>query len=248
LWRTGDAGVPRILLAKWKSYPIPVREAVLAGFFASPELLRQLLDAVEDRRVEPSTLGRARINQLTRSRDEIVKKRAQTLLAKVLPPERKSILDRYRPALMMKGDPFKGKEVFRTNCASCHKIGDMGVEVGPDLVNLATRRSKGFLMADIVDPNANIAAGFEEYLIETTDGRTLSGIIASDSATTVRLKRKEGAEDTVLRSNIANLRTSTVSAMPEGLEENIGVADMADLLEYLKSLRHKPPTSGASAH
>jgi putative membrane-bound dehydrogenase-like protein len=240
LWRTGDASVPGMLLAQWKIYPVPVREAVLAGFFANRQLLTQLLDAVGDRRVEPSTLGRARINQLTRSRDETVKKRARTLLAKVLPPDRKSVLDRYRPSLTMKGDLFKGKEVFRTHCASCHKIGDLGVEVGPDLVNLATRRSKGFLVADIFDPNANIAAGFEEYLVETTDGQSLTGIIASDSATTVTLRRKEGAEDTVLRANIANLRASAVSAMPEGLEESISIPDMADLLEFLKSLGRSP--------
>ena len=71
LWRTGDAGVPGMLLARWKTYPVPVREAALAGFFANRQLLPQLLDAVEDRRVEPSTLGRTRINQLTRSRDEM---------------------------------------------------------------------------------------------------------------------------------------------------------------------------------
>ena len=240
LWRTEDQGVPRLLLTKWKVCPVPVREAVLAGFFADPKLLMQLLDAVEDGRVEPLSLGRTRITQLTRSRDEMVAKRARTLLAKVLPADRKSVLDRYRPSLTMKGDAAKGKEVFRANCASCHKIGDIGVGVGPDLVNLATRRSKGFLIADIFDPNANIAAGFEDYLVETTDGETFTGIMASDSATSVTLKRKEGAEDTVLRANIANLRASDVSAMPEGLEESISIADMGDLLEFLKNLGRSP--------
>ena len=64
--------------------------------------------------------------------------------------------------------------------------------------------------------------------------------MASDSATSVTLKRKEGAEDTVLRANIANLRASDVSAMPEGLEESIRIADMADLLEFLKNLGRSP--------
>jgi putative membrane-bound dehydrogenase-like protein len=248
LWRTNDARVPSLVLAKWKIYPSPVRDFILARFFASPDRLTQLLDAVEDGRVEPSTLGRARLTQLTRSRDDVIRKRAQALLRKVLPADRTGVLDRYRPALTLKGNLARGREVFRTNCASCHRIGDLGVDVGPDLVNLAARRSKGFLVADIVDPNANIVAGFEEYLVETTDGRTLSGIIASESATTVRLKRKEGAEDTVLRANIANLRTSAVSAMPEGLEENISVPDMADLLEFLKNVRQRPPPSQSSGH
>ena len=131
LWHTGDARVPGMLLEKWKAYPVPVREAVLAGFFADPKLLMQLLDAVEDRRVEPLTLGRTRITQLTRSRDEVVTKRARTLLAKVLAPDRQSVLNRYRPALTLKGDLLKGKEVFRANCASCHKVATLRVVVGP---------------------------------------------------------------------------------------------------------------------
>src|SRR4029453_7528884 len=75
LWRTGDTSVPGLLLTKWKVCPVPVREAVLAGFFADPKLLMPLLDAVEDGRLEPLSLGRTRITQLTHARDELVAKR-----------------------------------------------------------------------------------------------------------------------------------------------------------------------------
>jgi putative heme-binding domain-containing protein len=236
LWRTGDARVPGMLVAKWRTSPAPVREAALAGFFASPARLGELLDAIQAGRIDPPTLGRARIAELTRSRDARVRARAEVLFARALPADRKSVIDRYRPALTRAGDAAPGRAVFRTHCAGCHRIGDLGVAVGPDLVNLAMRRSRGVLMADILDPNQSIAAGFEEYRIETTDGRTLTGVMASDSATAVVLRRKEGAEDTVLRASIASLRLSTVSAMPEGLEEDLSVADLSDLLAYLKGV------------
>jgi putative heme-binding domain-containing protein len=109
-------------------------------------------------------------------------------------------------------------------------------EVGPDLVNLGGRLTKGYLLTQILDPNASIAAGYEEYIIETADGGTISGVLAEDSATSVTLRRKEGHQDTVLRKNIARMRASTVSAMPEGHEREINAQQMSDLLEYLQSL------------
>ena len=64
--------------------------------------------------------------------------------------------------------------------------------------------------------------------------------MAEDSATSVTLRRKEGHQDTVLRSNIARMRTSTVSAMPEGHEREINSQQMSDLLEYLQGLGSVP--------
>ena len=78
--------------------------------------------------------------------------------------------------------------------------------------------------------------GYEEYLIETIDGRSITGLIASQTPTTLLLRRAKGEEDTVLRSNIAEMRSLSVSAMPEDLERDIDIAEMADLLAYLKSL------------
>ena len=134
----------------------------------------------------------------------------------------------------------RGKEVFRRVCSGCHRIGDMGSAVGPDLVNLGGRLAKGNLLTQILDPNASIAAGYEEYLIETVDRRSITGILVEDSTTSVTLRRKEGHQDTVLRSNIARMRASTVSAMPEGHEREITSEQMSDLLEYLQNLGSAP--------
>lgn len=112
----------------------------------------------------------------------------------------------------------------------------MGFEVGPDLLNLTLRRSKGFLLIEILDPNLNLVPGYESYLIETRDGRTLTGVISQESGTSVTLRRRDGEEDLILRANIAEIRPSTVSMMPEELEQDLSMQDMADLLEYLQSL------------
>ena len=108
--------------------------------------------------------------------------------------------------------------------------------MGPDLINLSSRWSKGFLLTDIIDPNANITPGYEDYVIETRDGRTVTGVMVEDSATAVTLRRREDDQDTILRSNISAIRPSTVSLMPEGLEKEIDKHQMADLLEYLHQM------------
>jgi putative heme-binding domain-containing protein len=124
--------------------------------------------------------------------------------------------------------------VFREHCSSCHKIGDMGLQVGPDLLTLAGQ-PKDELLVNILDPSANIAPGYDEYLVQTTDGRIITGVISNQNATSVTLRRSEGDEDTVLRNTIAEMRVATVSAMPENLEDAINLEQMSDLLEFLKT-------------
>ncbi len=89
----------------------------------------------------------------------------------------------------------------------------------------------------ILDPNNTIAAGYEGYTIETTDGGTFAGIIESENASSLILKSPDGSVQTILKSNLKLIAPMSVSIMPEGLETSINKDDMADLLEYLKTLK-----------
>ena len=231
----GDQTAVRILIDKWKALPVPVSETVWSTFLRDTRHLNSLLDAIEAGKLQPFSFNVARVNQLLRHSDEGVRKRAKARFAEVA-SDRQKIISNYHDAASRRGEVTRGREVFRRVCSGCHRIGDIGSEVGPDLVDLGGRLTKGNLLTQILDPNASIAAGFEEYVIETTDGRTITGILAEDSATSVTLRRKERHQDTVLRSNIARMRTSTVSAMPEGHEREINSQQMSDLLEYLQNL------------
>ena len=186
-------------------------------------------------KVKPWSLGRARRNQLLRSGVEKVRKRADLLFAGI-PNDRDSVIEKYRPAVLARGDVERGKDVFKKKCSRCHKIG--GIEVGPDLLTI-TKWDKESLLTNILDPSASIAPGFEEYVVETKDGSRVTGVMVQDSETTVTLRRSRGEENTVLRTNIVGLRSTTVSAMPEGTEDEISIEQMGDLLEYLKNLRDR---------
>ncbi len=71
------------------------------------------------------------------------------------------------------------------------------------------------------------------YTLVTQQGQVLSGLLASETATSVTLRRAEGAQDFVLRSQIEELRATGKSLMPEGLEQNLSPQDVADLLDFL---------------
>jgi putative heme-binding domain-containing protein len=146
------------------------------------------------------------------------------------------VIEKYQPALALKGEAARGRAVFETLCAPCHRVGDLGNDVGP---NLSTIRqwSPEQVMINILDPNREVAPNFVSYTVETKDGRTLDGMIAEESAASLTLKRAGGVQETVLRRDIAQLTGSSLSLMPEGLEAGITPQQMADLIAFLLAPR-----------
>jgi putative heme-binding domain-containing protein len=149
------------------------------------------------------------------------------------------VIEKYQSALALKGDPMRGRKVFETTCAACHRAGGIGADVGP---NLATIRqwNPGQVLINILDPNREVAPSFVGYLVETRDGRTLDGMIAEESAASLTLKRAGGVQEIVLRRDIAQLSGLKASLMPEGIEAAISVEQMADLIAFLLA---DPPLS-----
>ena len=229
------ADAANLFTERWRTFSAPVREVALAWFFADRTRLHTLLDAVEAGKIQPWALGPARSRQLRRYPLTEIKERALALLEQAQGEDRQAVYESYLPALRLASDMGRGREIFRESCAECHKVGEMGHEVGPDLLPLTTRYKEVFL-ADILMPNQSVETGFEEYLVETVDGRSISGVIAKETPTTVTIRRAKGEEDTILRGNVKSMYSLSVSPMPEDLEQTIDVQGMADLIAFLKSL------------
>ena len=132
----------------------------------------------------------------------------------------------------MKGDPATGAAVFKKLCIACHRLGNEGVDVGPDLASLNDKSPESLLSA-ILDPNRALESKYAAFSIATVNGRVLSGLIASESATSVTLRRQEGKDEVLLRSDIDEMTTSGQSLMPEGLEKDLTARDLADLIAYI---------------
>ncbi len=224
------------LLEHWPEYTGPVRELVITGFFASRPRVLALLDAIKAGAVTPASLGRTRSARLRTYPDADVRRRAAALLPADETGDRGQALQKYRAAIKLAGDAGRGRATFGATCTPCHRLGGAGFEVGPDLAGVSGRDRENLLL-QIVDPNASIVAGYEEYLVETADGRSISGVIAHKTDTGIIVRRGGGGEDTILRSGIVRIRALPLSSMPEGLEAGMTVQEMADLLQYLKTSR-----------
>ena len=124
--------------------------------------------------------------------------------------------------------------MFQKICAACHRLDNFGHEIGPSLASFRTRGPEAILV-NVLDPNREVNPQYVNYLLVTADGRSVTGMIASETANSVTLRRAENATDTVERVDIEELRSSGLSIMPEGLEKQIDPAAMADLLAYLMS-------------
>ncbi|HLV00642.1 MAG TPA: c-type cytochrome, partial [Acidobacteriota bacterium] len=232
------------LLARWRELSPDHREMVLQVFIRRRENFPFLVEAIASGQVPPSTLSSSRRRQIVRLSDDASRQKLEALLLSV-DSDRREVVEAYRAAAQARGNSARGAEIFSRNCAQCHRVGQMGTEVGPDLLSVANR-SRMELLSNILDPNANIVPGYEGYLVETTDGAVYTGVIAAQSDTTVTLRRA-GEEDQILRSRIERMRALSVSTMPEGLEEEISLEEMADLLEFLQNLNRQSDVSRSAA-
>jgi putative heme-binding domain-containing protein len=165
-----------------------------------------------------------------------VRARAEKLFAGTGPSKRADEIAKYRKLLERNGDAGKGRAVFKESCAACHKFGGVGEAVGPDLAAIKGR-TPASLLVGIIDPNREVLPQYTSYLLVTDDDRILSGMIASDTADTLTIRQSDGTAETVRRSVIQSLRSTGLSAMPEGLEEKIDIQAMADLLAFLAEAR-----------
>jgi putative heme-binding domain-containing protein len=93
------------------------------------------------------------------------------------------------------------------------------------------------ILLNVLDPNREVNPQYLSYVLVTGEGKTLTGIVAAESATSVTLKRADGQGDEVLRSDIDELRSTGLSLMPEGLEKELNQGAMADVIAYLMSLK-----------
>jgi putative membrane-bound dehydrogenase-like protein len=228
--------VPDLLLASWSSYSPSVRREVAEALFARADRLPPLLDALEKKTVLTNQLEPLRLEQLRKHPNPKVRERAQRLLADQGTPDRQKVVEAYRAALELKANSASGKGVFKKNCSTCHRLENVGVEVGPDLLSALRNKSREQLLIDVLDPSREVDPRYLNYLVTTTKGQTLSGMIAAETASSLTLRRGERAEDTVLRNQVESIQATTKSLMPDGLEMQLTKQDMADLIAYLQSV------------
>lgn len=165
--------------------------------------------------------------------------------AQILPPAASQNAQPLPPLpelLKLTADPAHGQQVFyrqAPGCFNCHRINGQGGEVGPDLSEIGTKFGKDGLLEAILDPSAGISPGFEAYTIELKSGDEAYGLLVSDTADELAIKDPKGIVTHIKKSDITSRRQLKTSLMPTGLQESMNPQEVADLLDYLASLKHK---------
>jgi putative heme-binding domain-containing protein len=228
-----DPRVASLLLHGWQGMSPRLRASATEALFARPVWINAFLDAVEQGRVGRTDVDPARLDLLKNYPVAAVQTRAAKIFAARL-PRRQDVVALYQEALRRPGDRGLGKAVFKTHCATCHRLEGVGHEIGADLSAIRDRGKEAVLL-NILDPNRDVKPQFLSYVVATTNGRILTGMITAETANSLTLRKPDGVDETVLRLDIDEVRATGTSFMPEGLERQVDVAAMANLLEYLFS-------------
>jgi putative membrane-bound dehydrogenase-like protein len=232
LKKSPGAETGAFLLSRWRSFTPPVRSEAASALLADPVRARALVAAIKAGDVQAWTLNFDQKREIIMNADPEIRSLGRPLL-EATPEGRQAVVARYEAALDRRGDVARGKQVFVNVCSKCHRLDGTGAEVGPELGTVKNRAPE-MLLADILVPSRSIAQKYESYLVETTSGETQTGVMASETPTTVVLRREGGLESIIARRDIKKMSVSNVSAMPGDLESQIDPAQMADLLAYLK--------------
>jgi putative heme-binding domain-containing protein len=228
-----DVEIGKLLLERWSSYAPDVRGAATAALLARGERTRQLLEAALSGHISLAHLDTTQRSFLTEHPDAAIQTLAKKAFADAT-HSRDEVLRFYANELDAAADARRGEAVFRRECMICHKINDIGHAVGPDLTS-STYRERDTLLVHVLDPNRNVLPKYESYVCIDNDGRVTTGILTSQTATSITLQRQDNEVSTILRTNIDSLTSTGKSLMPERFEENISRQEMADLLAFLQS-------------
>jgi putative membrane-bound dehydrogenase-like protein len=215
------------------------RAEVMSALGSQLSHLPGLLAALENGSIPLTAVDAARRRALTQNRDPAVRKRAEALFGEIA-GDRAKVYESYKDVVELPSDPVRGRAVFRRECSSCHRLDREGFMVGPDIRSVR-RQPKQAVLLHILAPDYEITPGYTAYTVSLRDGRVLSGLISSETSTSITLRQPNGKEDSILREEIDELSASKQSLMPQGLEKNISRQEFADLLSHLRG--EGPPDS-----
>ena len=232
------------LLASYPKLPKATHDRVLALLCTRPAWAGALLDAMAAKAVDPRDLRPPQVLQVVQLGDPALTARIEKVWGRVPgpgSPEKVRRVAEVRGFLPEgdKGDPARGRPVFKENCAVCHKLHDEGESIGPDLTG-AERGNLDFLLTSLVDPSAMIRKEYQSQSVALRDGRVLTGLVVEETGKTLTLIDSNRQKTTVPRDEIDEVKPSPISLMPEGLLDKLPEDKVRDLFRYLQSAGPPP--------
>jgi len=239
----GNTGEQRIvpLLAPFitsTNAPLPRRKAAVQALARNREGVETLLKAAADQSL-PADIQFTTATALASIRWNDLRTRAAELLP---PPQGQNAqpLPPLEELMKQQGDAQRGAAVFAretSQCIQCHKVGDQGIDVGPNLSEIGGKLGKDALYEAILAPSAGIAFNYEAWEITLKSGDDAFGLLVSETPDELAIKDTRGLVTRHAKSNVESRRQMTLSLMPADLQLAMSTQDLVDLVEFLASLK-----------
>jgi uncharacterized protein len=230
-----SASVSGLLLRSMQELTPQSKSAALNVILSKPTWATVLLTEAENRKFDLNELTLEQKQSLRSSPNAELQKFAEKVLAMGggLPDaDREKVVHSLMHITKVAGEIDAGREVYRKTCAACHRHGEMGTAIGPELTGMAVH-PKEELLTHILDPSRSVEGNFRLYNVLTVDGVVVNGMLAGETRTTITIIDSQAKEISVSRDEIEQLAASKKSVMPEGYEKQLSENELTDLLEFL---------------
>ncbi|MGI8784926.1 MAG: PVC-type heme-binding CxxCH protein [Acidobacteriota bacterium] len=234
--------VAPILIGHWKQLTPGARRTAMTVLLRRPAWTAAVLSEIESGRMDYRELNTEQTQQLTLHSDPKIAQRVKAIVAakgRAADPEREKVVTRLLNVAQQNGDAVRGKVMFEKNCMRCHAFNGVGRNIGPDLTGIGARK-RADILVDILDPSRSVEGNYRLWIVTTKDGQLLTGRLDSESQRAVELVDAE-EKHVIQRKDIASIRGSRQSIMPDGFETHLSAHELASLLQYLTASNRSVP-------
>ncbi|MEE2642752.1 MAG: PVC-type heme-binding CxxCH protein [Planctomycetota bacterium] len=227
--------VAQLLMAKWRLVTPEIRSAFFATLVQRTKWSQMFLKSIAKGDILAAEISGLQKNQLLSHPEPQVAQLARTVFHSNSSTPRAKLAEQLVAdfsARKDRPDLANGKRLFEKHCSRCHRLEEIGNQVGPDLLTIKDR-SMAVFVNGIVQPNLAVEDKYRSYVVALDDGREIVGMIQSETSGQIRLATVEGKSIDLLRTSIERMKSTGKSLMPEGLEQEFQQDQMFHLVSYL---------------
>jgi putative heme-binding domain-containing protein len=245
-----DPETPSALFDVYDRLSIEERRDAVATLVARPTYARRLIAAIREKLIPRTDLHAYHVRQVLALRDEELASELREVWGEFrsTTADKAEQIAHYRamltPEKLRRADTGLGRALFDKSCASCHRLFGEGGEIGPDITG-SNRADLSYILENIVDPSAVLGNDYRMTVLNTVDGRVISGLVQSESDSAITMRT---INDTIVvaKEDIEDRQLSSLSLMPEGLMDTLSEEDVQNLVAYLGSPTQVAPRGPAA--
>ena len=239
-----DSKVPPAILSKYADLTDSEKRDAINTLVGRPVFAAKLFDAIEKGGVPRTDVHAYHVQQLLGFKDEALSKRITSVWGEIraTATDKMEVIAKHKASLpasrIRLADLSNGRRLFVKSCGSCHVLFGEGGKIGPDITG-SNRANLDYLLENILDPSAIVGKDYRMTVIETKDGRVVSGLLQKETDSAVTLRT---INDSVIiaKSDIEERKLSELSLMPEGQLNQLMPDEQRDLLAYLMTPNQVP--------